>query len=113
MKDTLRKKEKILVTLALLAVLGIWYACKLPCLFHAILQIPCPMCGMTRAYLALFRLDIRGAFSHHALFWAVPILYLFFLFDGNFFKKKSLNQLFFIALLALFLIRWLCLLILT
>ncbi|MBO5047509.1 MAG: DUF2752 domain-containing protein [Clostridia bacterium] len=111
MKNTLGKKEKIFVTLGLLAVLGIWYACKLPCLFQAIFQIPCPTCGMTRAYLALFRLDIRGAFSHHSLFWVIPILYLFFLTDGNFFKKKALNLLFLVAVLALFLIRWFCLLI--
>jgi hypothetical protein len=111
MKDTLEKKEKIFVTLGLLAVLGIWYACKFPCLFQAILQIPCPMCGMTRAYLALFRWDIRGAFSNHSLFWAIPVLYFFFLKDGNIFKKKAPNLLLLISLLALFLIRWFCLLI--
>ena len=113
MKDTLGKKEKIFVTIGLLAVLGIWCACKLPCLFQEILKIPCPMCGMTRAYISLFRLDIRGAFSHHALFWAVPILYLLFLKDGKIFKKRAWNRVFLIALLALFLIRWHCLLILT
>lgn len=38
--------------------------------------IPCPGCGLSRAYLALLKLDLKGAFAYHPLFWAVPLLVL-------------------------------------
>lgn len=43
------------------------------CFFRAWLGVPCPGCGMTRAYFALFRGDIGGAFFYHPLF-AAPML---------------------------------------
>lgn len=46
------------------------------CLFRNLFGIPCPTCGMTRAYLHLLQGDISGAFKYHPLFWAVPIILL-------------------------------------
>ncbi len=46
------------------------------CPFLRIFHIPCPTCGLTRATLALFRLDFKTSF---ALFpFAVPVLYSVF-----------------------------------
>src|SRR5574344_1220535 len=58
---------------------------SLPCPFISLFGIPCPGCGMTRAFIALSRLDIPGAFSANPVFPAVPILFLFILFDGKLF----------------------------
>jgi len=43
------------------------------CAFKSFIGVPCPGCGLTRAYMSLFRLDIRGAFVWHPMFWAVPV----------------------------------------
>ena len=36
--------------------------------------IPCPACGMGRAYRSLIRLDLVGAFIYHPLFFIVPFI---------------------------------------
>ena len=40
---------------------------RIPCLFRTIAQIPCPSCGMTRAWEALGRLEFALAFRMHPL----------------------------------------------
>lgn len=44
------------------------------CVFRRVTGLPCPSCGMTRSYLALFRGDIKTAFFMHPLFWMIPII---------------------------------------
>lgn len=61
------------------------------CLFRNFTGIPCPGCGMTRAWLAALRFDFAEAFHHHSMFWSVPVLILFCLFDGRIFRSKWLN----------------------
>ena len=62
-------------------------------IFYSIIGIGCPIrfltgiscagCGMTRAWICLFHLDIKGAFYYHPLF-ILPAVYLFiFLFKNN------------------------------
>jgi hypothetical protein len=38
------------------------------CLFKRVLGLPCPGCGLTRAYLSLLRFDLGNAFFYHPLF---------------------------------------------
>ena len=45
------------------------------CPIRWITGIPCPGCGLSRAYLAFFRLVFREAFACHPLFWAVPVMF--------------------------------------
>ncbi len=53
------------------------------CPFDYFLGIPCPGCGMTRAFFALLRLDFEEAFYYHPLFFVVivaaVIILLYFL----------------------------------
>ena len=59
-----------LAAIVLIAVFG--------CPFETLLGIPCPGCGMSRAFICLFHLDLRGAFIYHPLFPLViawPIAY--------------------------------------
>ena len=43
-----------------------------PCTLYNLFGVPCPACGMTRAFVSLFRLDIGRAFFYHPLFFLVP-----------------------------------------
>ena len=99
-------KEKLWVSAAILAGVGLLYILQISCPIRALLGIPCPGCGMTRALLCLLRLDFAAAFSYHKMFWSVPLLYLCFLCDGRLFPQKWQNALLYSLLAAGFLINW-------
>lgn len=53
--------------------------------------IICPGCGMSRAWLAAFHLDFEQAFYYNPVFWFIPVIMLFILFDFKLFKKRMSN----------------------
>ena len=63
-----RQRKTIFWHLALLGLVGavvvLAVALKTPCLFRRITGLLCPSCGMTRAWLAFFRLDLEAAFAY-------------------------------------------------
>lgn len=61
--NNLMKKYVIILIIALLIFLGS-YKCPL----YNIVGIPCPSCGMTRAWRCVFSGDIRAALLMHPLF---------------------------------------------
>ena len=73
------KKYIIFLILAVLILFGA-YQCPL----YSFWGIPCPACGMTRAYKLFFSGNFAEAFFMHPLFWMPP----FFLFKP--FQKKPL-----------------------
>ena len=110
MEETKRKikdkKQKILFTLAYIASLLIFRLFHITCFFNSLFGIPCPGCGMTRAVTSAIRFDFISAFQYHAMFWSIPVLYLYFLYDGHLFKNKILNKTVFIIIATGFLINW-------
>lgn len=72
------------------------------CIFTNVFGIPSPACGMTRAYMSLFRGDIGAALIYHPLF-IMPILMCILA------VYKKLSQpiiiLFIILLLAVWILR--------
>lgn len=52
------------------------YLLDIGCVFRLMTGIPCPGCGMTRAWLAALRLDFAAAFAYHPLFWVVPVAFV-------------------------------------
>lgn len=69
-----------MLLLALGAVLWVLVRCEVPCLFRRLTGVICPSCGMSRAWLAVLRAELREAFSYHPMFWSVPVFAVFFLF---------------------------------
>lgn len=65
---------RVLLILALLLLL--WTGCP----FYRLFSIPCPGCGLTRAWLAFLRGDISAAFEFHRLFLFVPAFLLLYAF---------------------------------
>lgn len=99
-------KEKIIFTAGYLLIAYLWWWLGLPCIWQALLKIPCPGCGMTRATLAILRLDFAAALRLHPMVWSMPILYLYFLLDGGLFRQKTANRILLSSIGAGFLIQW-------
>ncbi len=76
------------------------------CIFKNFLGFSCPGCGMTRACLSALRLDFNTAFSYHRMFWSVPVLIAYFIFDGRLFKNKNIDRFILIMILVGFIINW-------
>lgn len=54
------------------------------CPIKFITGVSCAGCGMTRAWLHVFRLDLNAAFHFHPLFWTIPIAVVFFFLRKRF-----------------------------
>jgi len=66
----LSKRTETVVVIA--TVLAGWQFLSLAgssgCAIKAVSGLPCPGCGLTRAWIALFQGHVREAFRHHPLF---------------------------------------------
>ncbi len=99
-------KDKLITTALLLAVVVGMKLFAVPCPFFALTTLPCPTCGMTRAWTAVLSLDFATAFAYHPLFWTIPLLYLCFLYDGRLFKKTWMNVTLYTVIGLLFALHW-------
>ena len=72
------KNILVLITIAgamvLIFVVGYFIGCP----FRIITGIPCPGCGMTRAFTSLFHFDLTRAFLYHPLFPLIIITAILF-----------------------------------
>ena len=75
----------VVTMLFVLAVTGV-YKCPMDYIFG----IPCPMCGITRAFIALTHGDIREAFYYHPLWPVAVIAGIFYLL--HFFEIIKINR---------------------
>jgi hypothetical protein len=105
-----RHWKRILPRIALLALVGaillvaVWR--ETPCMIRQLTGVICPTCGMSRAWLACFRLEFRAAFFYHPMFWSIPVLALAFLLDGYAFPgKKATHVIYWVTLLG-FALTW-------
>ena len=99
-------KDK-LWTFGIFALVMIFYLVVKPtCPMLRYLHIPCPCCGMTRAWFCVLRMDLAGAIQMHGMFWSVPVLVLYYLFDGKVFSKPWLDRLVLILIAMGFFINW-------
>lgn len=92
MKKPKNLRQNLLLLLLFGFFLAVWYFFDLPCIPRAITGIPCITCGLTRAWLAALRLDLVTAFRQYPMFWSVPVLMLYILFDGRLFSSRKINN---------------------
>lgn len=70
---------------------------KFTCLIKLITGFPCPSCGITRSYKALFHLNFSEAWNYNPLYWFIPPVILFILLsDKPLFNNAKIQLLFFI-----------------
>ena len=61
----------------------------IPCLFHEITNLYCPGCGITRMFLALFKLDFYQAFRYN------PLVFILLILSIVYFLVKKIGKLIF------------------
>ena len=108
MKRFVHVKRKLLWTLVAVLYYALVLYCRVPCVFEKITDIPCPGCGMTRAWLGVLRGDLLYALRMHPWFWSVPFLYGYILADGKLLGRRVLDRMFIGILLGGFAAVFLC-----
>lgn len=71
---------------AFMAVVIFYFVIELfgvTCPIKFITGISCAGCGMSRAWLALLRLDLKKAFYFHPLFWLPPLFLIIYFFKNH------------------------------
>lgn len=102
---------KLFLTAAYCLIVYLFAQWDFGCLWQKLFAIPCPGCGMTRAFLSLLDGNISAAFSYHFMFPTVPLVYLYILFDGSLFRVKAINNIILMIILFGFLLHWLLILL--
>lgn len=92
MKKITHLKLKLLLAVTALTLLAFYIYFDIPCVFLTLLGVPCPGCGMTRAWRYAFQLDFFNAFKYNSMFWSVPVIGILVLFDGKLFKNEKFNR---------------------
>lgn len=83
-RDAIMKKSRkqlvkthLLIAGAMGFCVAFLYITGIGCPFRRVTDIPCPGCGLTRAWVECFHLDFLKAFQYHPLFLlAPPLLFL-------------------------------------
>ncbi len=99
MKVLSLKIRQNLCTLLTFLFISAFYL-KLGCPIRFFTGISCPGCGMSRALVALFRLDFPLAFEMHPLVFLLPVA-VFVYFTRKLIPKKFLKLLYAFALILL------------
>ena len=102
-----RKLRFLIISIAVLLV-----ATVVGCPFYRIIGIPCPCCGVTRAWIAFAQGDIKLAFAYHGLFPIVPFIGVAYVVQDkmNGKPRRWLGVLLYIMAIAVFayaVLRWL------
>lgn len=72
-------KSELTAALGILLFYGLLFFVGITCPIKFFTGVSCAGCGMTRAWVHVFRGDLVGAWSFHPLFWVVPLLIPVFL----------------------------------
>ncbi len=90
-KSTRFFMERIFPCLVIVLVFSVMNLFGIPCVYKTLFGVPCPGCGMSHAVIAAAHLDFQTAFSEHAMFWSMPLVFLLILTNGKLFGKKWLD----------------------
>lgn len=71
LSSQIRRNRVLWLSLAAFLLLA-WLLTHTTCVFRSTIGIPCPGCGLSRAFILLLRGQWQQALHFHPLFWLVP-----------------------------------------
>lgn len=74
-KQIIKIYTGLLIALAAYAVLYLITGTGIPCYYYSRFGRPCPGCGLSRMFLALFRLDFAAAFGYNPVGFVAVFLW--------------------------------------
>ena len=107
MVKDLNLKEKIFIGLIVISGIALGNLLKFRCIFLWLTGIECLGCGMTRALVSALKFDFADALQYHPMFWSLPIIGIYILFDGKVFKNRAINLIVPILIGIGFVVNWL------
>ena len=88
------KKKIIFFILLILLIsylfLGKYFNIYIECPFNKITGLYCPRCGITRMFYSILQLDFYQAFRYNPLLFISLPIFMFFVIDAIFTKKRAL-----------------------
>lgn len=86
-----KKAKKSLIVCGTGCIILLFFLFVYNCPLNYFFKIPCLGCGMTRASMAILRLDVRTAFQYHPLvFLVIPII--LYILNRSILKKRFNNN---------------------
>ncbi len=79
---------------------------KVGCLLKLIFGVPCPVCGMTRAYISLLSLNLEAAMYYNPAFWVFPLICLFGALAATDKKRTKIWLIAFSSAILLLMVIW-------
>jgi hypothetical protein len=77
------------------------------CVFKNVTGLPCPGCGLTRAYLSLLHLDLIKALQFHPLFLLPAVILIILIYNKIKINKFVINEKLVLGFIIIFLIVYL------
>ena len=68
-----KHKDGLLAVAMVVGFYCVLFLLGITCPIKFVTGVSCMGCGMTRAWLSVFRLDLHSAVAFHPLFWTVPV----------------------------------------
>ncbi|MBO5409572.1 MAG: DUF2752 domain-containing protein [Clostridia bacterium] len=98
--------KKLLVFLAVIFYFAVAYTVMnyfgISCVFLEFFKIPCPGCGMTRAFLCLLKGDFSGAAAYNVTIFFLPYVVVYLLFE----LRHRIHRYLLLGIAAVAMINW-------
>lgn len=87
----------------IILVISLLYILKEGCIFRNLIGVPCPGCGLTRAWIGFFNGDFKSALIWHPLFILVGVVLLLIIIlvisNSSRIKNNAIRLIFIIGIL--------------
>lgn len=97
---------RVLLLLLLILYFAVAYSLMnhydITCVFIEVFGIPCPGCGMTRAFLSLLKLDFYHAFKYNVVIFFMPYVFIYVFFD----LKRKIHSIILMGIGVVAIINW-------